>query len=78
MQNRNTNTGTLDNGASYSYTVTANILTVNLKEYADPNWNLDIICSMSYQRIPRSYLKEMQIVFKYKKKMEDVFFMHHI
>ena len=67
-QNRNTNTATLYNGASCSYTVIANILTVKLKEFANSNWDSGIICSMSYQRIPRSYFENMQNVFKYTKR----------
>jgi hypothetical protein len=63
-QNRNTNTATLDYGASCSYTITVNNLTVNLKEYADSNWDSDIICPISDQRIPRSL--KMQVVFKFK------------
>ena len=37
-QTRNTNTTTLDYGASCTYTIIANNLIVNLKENADPNW----------------------------------------
>jgi len=46
-QNINTNTATRDYGASSSYTVNANNLTVSLKEFADPNWDSYIICTMS-------------------------------
>ena len=54
-QTINTNTATLDYGASYSYAIIANNLIVNLKEFAYPNWELDIKCTISDQRIPRSY-----------------------
>jgi len=54
-QNRNTITATMDNGASCTYIITANILTVNLKEFANPNWDSNIICLMPDKRIPRSY-----------------------
>jgi len=53
-QTRNTNTATLDYSASCNYTIIANNLTVNLKEFADPNGELDIKCTMSDQGIPRS------------------------
>jgi hypothetical protein len=53
-QTRNTNTATLDYGASCSYTIIAINLTVNLKEFADPNLESDITCTISYPRIPRS------------------------
>ena len=45
-QTRNTNTATMDYGASWSYTIIANHLTLNLKEFADPNWESDIKCTM--------------------------------
>jgi hypothetical protein len=53
-QTRNTNMAIFDNGASSSY---PNNLTMKLKEYADPNWVLDIPCTMSAQRIPNPYKK---------------------
>jgi len=53
-QTRNTNTATLDYGASCSYTIIAINLTVNLKKFVDPNWESDIKCTMLDQRIPRS------------------------
>jgi hypothetical protein len=56
-QTRNTNTATLDYGASCSYTITANNLTMNLKEFVDPYWGSDIKCTMSDSRIPRSIYK---------------------
>ena len=57
-QTRNTNTATLDYGASCTYTIIdANNLTMSLKEYGDPNWGSDIKCTMSDSRIPRSIYK---------------------
>jgi hypothetical protein len=53
-QTRNTNTATLNYGASCSYTIFANNLIVNSIEFANPNWESDITCTMSNQRIPRS------------------------
>ena len=38
-QTRNTNTVILDHGASRSYTIIANNFTVNLKDFANPNWD---------------------------------------
>ena len=73
-QTKNTNTKTLDYGASYRYTIIASNLPVNLKELADPNWDSNIKCTMSDQRIPRSY-KYMLTVFEYTKNdLEDMFF----
>jgi hypothetical protein len=77
-QNRNTNTATLDNGASCNYTVTANILTVDLKEFADPNWDLDITCIMLDQRISRSYKKYRLCLNTQKRIWKMCFFMHQI
>jgi len=54
-QTKNTNTATLDYGASCSYAIIASNLIVNLNIFADPNWESDIPCTMSDQRIPRSY-----------------------
>ena len=41
-QTRHTNTAILDHGASSSYTITPNNITVNLKEFADPNWDSEV------------------------------------
>ena len=61
-----------DHGASSIY---PNNLTVNLKEYADPNWELDIPCTMSAQKIPNPYKQNMQTMFKFtKSNLEDIFF----
>ncbi len=56
-QTRNTNTSTLDYDASCIYTIIANNLTRNLKEFVDPNWELDIKCTISDKKIPRSIKK---------------------
>ena len=59
-------------GASSSY---PNNLTRNLKEYADPNREVDIPCTMSAQRIPNLYKQIMHTMFKFtKKKLEDKLF----
>jgi hypothetical protein len=53
-QTRNINTVTLDYGASCSYRIIANNLTMNLKDFANPISESDIKCTMSNQRISRS------------------------
>ena len=52
-------------GASSSY---PNSLTVNLKEYVDSNWELDIPCTMLAQKILNQYKQNMQSMFKFTKK----------
>ena len=51
-QTRNINTAILDHGASCSYTIIPNTFTVNLKEFADSNWDSDIPSTMSAENIP--------------------------
>jgi len=45
-QTKNTNTTILDHGASCSYTIIANNFTMNLKDFADPNWDSNIPSTM--------------------------------
>ena len=45
-QTINTITATLDYGASCNYTIIANNLTMNLKEFANPNWESHMKCTM--------------------------------
>jgi len=48
---------------------------VNLKEYAHPNWESNIPCTMLDQRIPRPYKNKKHIAFKFtQKNLEDIFF----
>jgi hypothetical protein len=54
-QTRNTNMSILDHGASCSYTIIANNFTLNLKEFADPNWELDIPSTMPAENISSPY-----------------------
>ena len=61
-QTRITNTTILDHGASCTYTIFANNMIVNLKEYAHPDWESDIPCTMLDQRIPRPYIKKAACV----------------
>ena len=49
------------------------LLPVNLKEYADPNWESNITCTMSDQRIPRPY-KKMQTLFEFTKNIWKICF----
>ncbi len=70
-QTRNTNTATLDYGASCMYTIIANNLTTNLIEFGDPNWESNFKCTMMDQKILR--IKKMQNVFKSIKHNLEVF-----
>jgi hypothetical protein len=48
---------------------------LNLKEYAHPNWDLDIPCTMSAEKIPGPYKQNMQTMFKFtRNNLEDIFF----
>ena len=53
-QTRKANTATLEYCVSCSYSIIANNLPVKLKEFADPNWESYIKCTMLDQRISRS------------------------
>jgi hypothetical protein len=58
-----------------SYTIIPNHLTLNLKEYAHPNSDSDIPCTMSAERISGPYKQNMQTMFKFiKNNLEDMFF----
>ena len=67
---------TLNNGATCSYTVTANIWTNGLREYADRNWDLDVTNQINLNvKIPRSSKRDMRKVFKFQKNnLEYIFF----
>jgi hypothetical protein len=56
-QTRNTNMANFCHGASSSY---PNNLTMNLKEYVDPNWKLDVPCTMSAQKITNPYITKYE------------------
>ena len=64
-QTRNTNTAILKHGASCIYAIIANNFIVNLKEFADPNWDLDIPSTMPVENIPGPYKQNMQTMFKF-------------
>jgi hypothetical protein len=74
-QTRNTNMAILDHDASCIYTIIPDNLRVNLKEFADPNWDSDIPSTMSAEKILVPYKQNMQTVFKFPKhNLEDMFF----
>jgi len=74
--NKNIKSATLNNGATCSYTVLANILTDNLKEYADRNWGTNVTNQiMPNVKIPLSRKIDMRKVFKFQKNnLEYIFF----
>jgi len=76
-QTRNTYTAILDHGASCNYTIIANNLTVNLKEFADLNWELDIPSTMSAENIIGLYKQNMQAMFKSTKIIRKICFLMH-
>jgi hypothetical protein len=48
---------------------------MNLKKFADPNWDSDITSKMPVENIPDPYKQNMQTMFKFtKSNLEDVFF----
>ena len=50
-----------------------------IKEYTDPNWELDIPCTMSAKRIQNPYKQNMKTMFDFtKNNLKDIFFMHQI
>jgi len=59
-QTTHTHTSILDHGASCSYRIMPNNFTVNLKEFADPNWDSDIPSTLSAEIIPSPYKQNMQ------------------
>ena len=74
-QTRHTHRSIIDHGASCSYRIMPNNFTVNLKEFADPNWDSDVPSTMSAEIIPGPYNKNMQTFFKFtKNNLEDMFF----
>jgi hypothetical protein len=75
LQTRHTHTSIIDHGASCSYRIMPNNFAVNLKEFADPNWDSDVPSTMSAEIIPRPYKQNMQTFFKFtKNNLEDMFF----
>ena len=73
-QTRHTHTSIIDHGASCSYRIMPNNFTVNLKEFADPNWDSDVPSTMSAEIILGPYKKNMQTFFKFtKNNLEDMF-----
>ncbi len=54
----------------------SNNFTVNLKEFADPDWDSDIpSIIMSVENIPGPYYQNIHTMFKFtKKSLEDMFF----
>ena len=58
-QTKNTNKAIHDHGASCSYTIIPNNLTVNLKECVGPNWDSNIPCTMSAEKTPGPYKQNM-------------------
>ncbi len=48
---------------------------MNLKEFVDPNWDLDIPSTMSAENIPGPYYQNMQTMLQFTKyNVEDMFF----
>ena len=73
-QTKNTNTAIRDHDASCSYTIFPNNLAFNLKEYAHPNWDSDIPCTMPTEKILGPYKQTMQTMFKLtRNNSEDMF-----
>ena len=73
-QTRNTNTTILNHVASCSNKVIGNNFTVNLKEFADPNWDSYIPSTMSEENIPGPYYQNMQTMLQFtKNNVEDMF-----
>ena len=60
---RNKNTAILDHAANCSYRIMPNNFTVHLKEFADPNWDLDVPSTMSAEIIPGPYTQNMETFF---------------
>ena len=58
-QTRHTHTSILDHGASCSYRIMPNNFTVNLKEFADPNWDSNVPSTMSAEIILGPYKQNM-------------------
>jgi hypothetical protein len=76
-QSRNANTAILDHGASCSYTIIPNNFTINLKDFADPNWDSDIPSTSSADNIPSPYKQNMQAMFKFTKIIWKICFLMH-
>ena len=71
-QTRHTKTAIFDHVASCSYRIMPNNFTINLKEFADPNWDSDVPSTMSAEIIPGPYKQNMQTFFKFtKNNLED-------
>ncbi len=52
---------------------------VDLKEFADPNWDSDIPSAMLAENIQGPYIQNMHTTFKFtKNNLEDIFLMHQI
>ena len=74
-QTRNINTVIRGHDASCSYILIPNNMVLNLKEYAHPNWDSDIPCTMPTEKILGPNKQNMQNMFKFtKNNLEDMLF----